>query len=413
MFAEISDGLDILTSNPLFNIGLLLLCGFLFGRIASWCKLPEISGFILAGLLLGQSIGNVVTEENQNLLRNVTEIALAFIALNIGGDFYLPHLKKIGRKIAIITITQALFTFALVTLALSIVGIDVSFAAMLAAIAITSAPAAVVAIIKRFRIKGKLVDYLYGMMALTDVISIIVFGLTFALAGSALGTTPTNTPLANALIHSLGEVVFSIIIGAFAGTIIHFITHFSKQEDNVLDVSIAIVFILVTVATTWGFSSLLANITAGAVLINLSKNDHHVFKILDHLTPPIYLLLFVSAGLDFDLVILQETEILMLGILYVLARLVGKQLGTWFGAYQVQLKPQWSTQLGYTLLPQAGVAIALSSLLLEPDFLSTLSLEDQIRTLDLVNIVLFSVLVNELFGPIIARRAILKAAGKQ
>lgn len=395
-----------LSSDILLNIGLLLVLGFSLGRLSQAIKLPEVTGYLLAGLILGELNSKFTEHDLLQALTSISEIALALIALNLGSDLYFPTIKKIENKIILITLLQTIITFCLVMIPFYLIGFHPALAALLAAIASASAPAAIISLTHELKIHNKFIDYLLGTIALSDALSIIVFGIVFSFVQNSLGATPDNFSLAYSLFYSLGKIFFSLAIGSTIGFLTFIATKHWCSPENILDISIGLIFILVGLAMYLNFSSLLASISAGATLINLTGNNHKIFKIIDHLTPPIYLLFFVTAGLELKLDLLTNLELLSLGSTFVILRNLGKYLGTYLGSNLAHIKKFWATRLGLCMFPHAGLAIGFILLLQQTHFSEALDSTLQSQLQQITKIILFSVLINEIIGPILAKKAI-------
>lgn len=397
---------DLLNQHPLFALGILLLVGFILGRAAGKVGLPEITGFIVAGILMGEAVGGIVPPHMSEGLKLVTEVALGLIAITIGGEFSLVKLRRLGRGIAVITIAQILATFLLVSLALWLVRFPLPFALLMGAIASATAPAATVAIVQALRARGLFVDYLYGVVALDDAGAVILFGSVFAFVSSIIGGGGESSFML--ALGAVEEVLLSVGVGFVAGFLIHALARGRSNPNEILITSLGVLFTTTAVAVIFHLSPLLANMTAGAVIINLSPENHRIFRILRPLTPPIYALFFVIAGTELNPEIVTNGTVLLLGGVYVVARAVGKYGGVYLGCAVSGVSTKIRDYLGICMLPQAGVAIGLVLLVEASPLMEGLAAEQLQMIQTMVNIVLFSVFVNELVGPPLSRFAILR-----
>lgn len=397
---------DLLNQHPLFALGILLLVGFLLGRTAGKIRLPEITGFIIAGILMGEALAGVVPPHMTEGLKLITEVALGLIAITIGGEFSLVKLKRLGRGIAVITIAQILATFLIVAVALWVVRFPLPFALLMGAIASATAPAATVAIVQALRARGLFIDYLYGVVALDDAGAVILFGTVFAFVSSMIGGGGESS-----LMIALGavtEVLLSVVVGVVAGFLIHALARRRTNPNEILITTLGVLFTTTAVAVVFHLSPLLANMSAGAIIINLSPDNHRIFRILRPLTPPIYALFFVIAGTELNPEIVTNGTVLLLGGVYVVARAVGKYGGVYIGCSMSGVSRRIRDYLGICMLPQAGVAIGLVLLVQASPLLEGLGADQLQLVQTMVNIVLFSVFVNELVGPPLSRFAILR-----
>ncbi|WP_319477779.1 cation:proton antiporter [Marispirochaeta aestuarii] len=398
---------DLMSNHALFTLGMLLIIGYFTGKLASLFRLPEITGFIVAGLIMGETVTGIVPHHMGENLKIVTEVALGLIALTIGGEFYWVKLKRVGKEVVIITIVQLLASFGAVVFGMTLLGFDLPYALMLGAIASATAPAATVAIVQSLRATGLFVDYLYGVVALDDAGAVILFGLSFAMASGLLGVSGADHGAVLVIVHALGEVLLSLAAGAVAGFLIHRFTR-KKSSNEIMIITLGFVFLATAVSVIFELSPLMTNMAAGAVIINLSPSNHRIFRILEPLTPPIYALFFVIAGTELQPAILIQTKILLLGGGYILFRALGKYSGVYFGSLLGKVRGTIRTYLGFCMLPQAGVAIGLVLMIQASPLVSYLPPEQIVIIDTMVNIILLSVFINELIGPPISKYALIR-----
>lgn len=397
---------DLLNGHPLFSLGVLLIIGYGLGKLAAKVRLPEITGFIFAGILMGDTVTGIIPHHMGEDLKLVTEVALGLIAITIGGEFYAAKLRRLGGAIVVITLVQIFVTFAVVTVALMVFRMPLPFALLMGAIASATAPAATVAIVQSLRARGKFVDYLYGVVALDDAGAVVLFGVVFAVAAGLLGTGDHGA--AHLVLHALREVGLSLVAGAASGVLIHIFARRKTNSNEVLIITLGMLFITTAFAIIFDLSPLLTNMAAGAVIINLGPQNHRIFRFLEPFTPPIYALFFVIAGTELRPQILAQSEILLLGSVYILARAVGKYGGVYAGAAMSRVEPEIRQNLGICMFPQAGVAIGLVLLIQASPLTADLSAEN-VRLVDtMVNIILLSVFVNEVVGPPLSKAAIIR-----
>lgn len=413
---------ELLAQHALFSLGILLLLGYLIGKVANRVRLPEITGYIVAGLLVGESFLGFIPPHMGEGLGLVTEVALGLIAITIGGEFYWVKLRRLGSAIVIVTLVQLVAAFLLVSLVLALLQLPLPFALLLGAIASATAPAATVAIVQSLRAQGTFIDYLYGVVALDDAGAVILFGLVFAVASSILADTGAAAAAAEAavhgsggghgaltiVLHALAEVGFSLLLGIVTGYAIHRLAWRRSNQNEILITTLGVLFLATAMAISFNLSPLLTNMAAGALIINLSPDNHRIFRILRPLTPPIYALFFVIAGTELRPEVLVDPQILTLGGAYILARAVGKYGGVWAGCRIAGTTPAIRNYLGICMLPQAGVAIGLVLLIEASPAMAVLPAQYQPIIATMVNIILLSVFVNELIGPPLSRFAIIR-----
>ncbi len=396
---------DILGQHPMFAAGLLLVLGYLIGKLAAKCRLPEITGYILAGLLVSESATGIFPAKMNPSFVIITETALGLIALAIGVEFSASKLRRIGRATVVINVTQVAVTLACVTLVLWMMGMEAPFALLLGVVATATAPAASLAIAHTMRARGKFVDYIHSVIALGDAGCLLLFGIVLSFTGKFLGATDQgNTDF----LFALREVGVSLVLGGVAAMALHQVTRRKKGQNEMLILTLGIVFMSTATAIIFHLSPLLSNMTTGCVLVNLSPRNHQLFRILEPLTPPLYALFFVIAGTELNLEVFARQELVRLGVAYILVRAIGKYAGAWAGCKFAGIGNPIRNNLGWCMLPQAGVALGLVLLIQTSPVMQRLSPQQTGILNDMVNIVLMSVLVNELIGPPLLKMAILR-----
>ncbi len=410
MTASASSGnagfINFLSIHPLLGIGVMLLFGYALARLVQRIGLPEITGFILAGLIMGGGGFAIVGETAADDLAVITEIALGIIALTIGGELRVAKLKRIYHSVAWITAGQFALTFVLVAVFLTLASVPLPFVLLLGAVATSTSPAAVVSVVRSTRARGSFVDQLFGTVALGDAVTIAVFGVVLAMLPVIIGA---QAAVAELVFDSISDLSVSIVLGVLLGFLIYFTTRSEQNPGEVLILTLGFLFLSTAMAVSFGLSPLLMNMAAGAALVNFSASGGRVMRALEPLTPPIYALFFVIAGTKLNPAILFSAEVLLLGSLFIVGRWLGKYFGSFGGAVLAGSEPGVRNWLGMGLFAQAGVALGLV-LLLEaaPELHHIPALPPGIvRTA--INVVLMSVFVNEISGPPIAKYAIARA----
>ena len=395
----------------LFAIGILLIAGYILGKVAEKLHLPIITGYIISGILLGESIGAVIELKMVQSLRPITEVALGLIALVIGGEFSKAKLRAIGKEVVIITLFQIGITFILVSLALNLLGFMFEFSLLLGAIATATAPAATVAIVQNLRARGKFIDYLYSLVALDDAGSVILFGMVFAFVGTIISKA-NGTSIASGIMitNAFLEILLSLIIGFIGGYILHKVTYKKHNKNEIMIMSLGIIFIIIGLAHPLHISPLLTNMMVGATLVNFSPKNQRISRILETLTPPIYAAFFAIAGTELQLGIFANPQILLLGIVFVIIRMIGKYSGVYLGALKSKSNIKIRNYLGICMFPQAGVAIGLVLMIQASPIIAQANIQIQNLAITMVNIVIFSVFINELLGPVLSKWAIIKGS---
>ncbi len=390
----------------IFSAGLLLIVGYIFGQLAEKIKLPTITGYILAGVFIGSSGLKLIRHENMEILYILSEITLSFIAVIIGGEFSFYKLKLYGKKIFILTLTQMLLTFLIVSFGLLTIGFSNYVAFVLGAISAATAPAATVVIVEKLKARGKFVDYLYGIVALDDAGTVILFSIAFAISGSMMGDVQVN--ISHSIIHAFKEIFISIIIGAISGLIIHFVTIRKRNLNEIKIISLGIIFLTTSIAISMHLSPLIANMTLGMILINMNKKNARILFSFEPMTPPLYAIFFAIAGAELDIAVFKDPIILLAGFVFIILRFLGKYFGVFLSATVLKIDKNIRNYLGLSLLPQAGVAIGLMLFVQASPIVLQASAEVQSEIAEMTNIILMSVFVNEVIGPPLSKFAILK-----
>ena len=401
-------------ASPVLSLGMLLLCGYFAGRLAGLLGLPAITGYIVAGLALGDSVTGLVTHHATARLQPVTEVALAFIAITIGGEFQLPKLRRSGAKILVITVLEAFLAFLVVSTVLRALGLESWFALLLGGIAAATAPAATVVIVRELKVHGEFVDYLYGVVAFDDAIAVLLFSLILALVTPLLGAAGADHGgVLSAAAEAGSEIGLSMLLGAVGAVILHAIARSAASDGARMVITVAVVFIVTAGALALHLSPLLANMMFGAVLINLSPSNRQLFMVLEPVTPPIFALFFILAGAELQLSVFTELIIVGYGFVYLATRFAGKMAGSYLGARVMNAPAGVRRYLGFCLFPQAGVAIGLALFLQGASVVATAAEDIQRLVTQLVNIVLLSVFINELIGPLISRYGVTRGVAAQ
>ncbi len=294
------------------------------------------------------------------MLLIISEITLSFIALIIGGEFSFAKIKIYGKKIVVLTISQMLLTFALVSFGLSLLGLSGSIALLLGCIAAATAPEVTFVIVERLKAKGKFVDYLHGVIALNDVGTVILFSIVFTIFTTAISEHGESIVIS--VLHGLMEIVYSLLFGIAGGLIIHYSSKNKKHLSEVKIITLGILFLTTAICISLNLSPLIANMTIGMMLINLSKRNLRIIFALQPFTAPLYAVFFAIAGSELSFSIFQDRNVLFAGILFVILRTLGKYFGISFAAKAMKVDANVTKYLGLGLLPQAGVAIIKSTI---------------------------------------------------
>ncbi|MBQ2968474.1 MAG: cation:proton antiporter [Clostridia bacterium] len=406
-------------SSTLLSISIALLAGLLMTRAFKPFKLPSVTAYLIAGVLVGPyCLGRCGipglgfdSHEAVEALSLISEVALGFIAFSIGNEFRLSDLKKTGKQAFTIGILQALTATLLVDLAL--IGllwlmpgkISVPQAITLGAIATATAPAATLMVVRQYKAKGPLTNLLLPIVALDDAVGLIVFAVSFGIAKTLI---VGSVDMVSIIVNPLVEIVASLTLGAVMGYILTQLEKLFNSNTNRLNVTIS--FVLLTAALSMldfhigpvhiSFSSLLVCMMLGTVFCNTCPLSNDMMERADKWTSPLFALFFVISGAELELGVFTDVAVVIIGVVYIMFRSLGKYIGTFFSAKISKCSPEICKYLGITLLPQAGVALGMCATAMQLGAQGNL-----IR-----NITLFAVLIYELVGPLLTRQA-LTAAG--
>ena len=381
--------------NTLLLVGITMMAGLIMSRAAKLVKLPNVTAFLVAGLIIGPCVAGIISREQAESMGIISEAALGFITYSIGGEFKLSYLKKIGKAPLTITFFQGMTTAVCVDVGLILFGVDVPLALLLGAIALATAPAATLMVVRQYKADGPVTQMLLPVVAMDDALGLMVFSISAAVAQGMLGGEVT---ISSMLLTPLIEIVGSFALGAALGWLLAFGARFFASRGNKLALSIALVLAGVGLCDILNLSSLLVCMMIGAMMVNLSQQREVLIEQCNRFTPPLFLLFFVLSGADLDLSVLPSVG--LIGVAYLLLRCIGKWGGTYLGAVCVKADKHIRHYLGLTLLPQAGVAIGMAALVSA----RFPTLAAQVNT-----IVLAGVLVFELIGPVITKIALTKA----
>jgi Kef-type K+ transport system membrane component KefB len=405
----------------LICLSIALIAGLLMSRLAKAVNLPAVTSYLVAGLLLGPFVlgrlglsglgigfGSLEQVEGYGV---VTQVALGFIAFVIGNEFRLSSLRSMGQQAITVGIAQAVITTALVDVAL--VGVHLLFpqvlslasAITLGSIAAATAPAATLMVVKQYKAKGPLTHLLLMVVAIDDAVGLVLFSASYGVANAL---EQGHMDLLSVVVEPLMEILLSLLLGAVAGYLLNLLEVYFHSRSKRMSLSVA--FVLLTVGVSMlevevggvrcGFSLLLVCMMTGTVFCNVCPTSEELMDRLDRWGSPINILFFVLSGAELDLTILSNPLVLLVGVVYIASRSLGKIGGAYASCRATKCSPSIQKYLGITLLPQAGVALGMAA------EAAQLSDGHMVR-----NVVLFSVLVYELVGPTLTRMA-LTAAGE-
>ncbi len=408
----------------LLSIAFALLAGLLLTRLVKRWHLPAVTAYLVAGVLIGPNCLGLLgvpglgfaSFDAVGALSLISDVALGFIAFSIGNEFRLSALRKTGRQAAVVAVIQALAATVLVDVVLLLLHLvlgeklPISTCIVLGAVATATAPAATMMVVNQYKAKGKLTDILLPIVALDDAVGLVVFAISF---GVAKTMTSGSFSLLAVLVNPLLEIVGSLLLGAALGVLFSGVERLFHSNSKRL--SVAVTFVILAAALSklelplggelrLGFSPLLVCMMVGTIFCNLCDFSEEIMFKTDRWTAPLYVLFFVLSGAELDLRVFAELAVVGIGVAYILARSAGKYFGASFGARLMKCDDNVCKYLGITLLPQAGVALGMSV---------TVAAQMGQEGAIIRDIILFSVLVYELVGPILTKIALTKSGDIQ
>lgn len=408
--------------NILLSVSIALLAGLLMTRIFKPFKLPAVTAYLIAGVLIGPycigalGIANIGFDSMETVekMSIISQMALGFIAFSIGSEFRVSDLKKIGKQAFVIGVFQAIAATIFVDLALLGVYLfmpgKISMAQLLTlgAIATATAPAATLMVVRQFKAKGGLTKLLLPIVALDDAVGLIVFAVCFGIAKTLVSG---QVDLISIIVNPIIEIVCSLILGAVLGWILTQIEKLFNSNTNRLNMTIALVVLATALSSLKfeigqvhiGFSSLLVCMMLGTIFCNTCPLSEDLMKASDKWTSPLFALFFVISGAELDLKVFTELAIVGIGFVYIVFRCLGKYSGTFISAKATKCDSQICKYLGITLFPQAGVALGMCA--------TAMQLGEEGNLIR--NITLFAVLVYEIFGPLLTKWALTKSGDIQ
>lgn len=346
------------------SVALMLFSGFAMTRITKQLRLPNVTAYIVAGILIGPYCLNFVPGRVVNGMSFIADIALAFIAFSTGEFFKFSTLKKSGVKVMIITVMEACLASVLVFIVVYFVlGLELNFSIVLAALASATAPASTVMTIRQTHAKGEFVETLLQVVALDDMVGLLAYSIAISVALASM----TGDFHAGSIVRPILLNIAVFVLGGLFGLILKLLLH-KRSTDNRLIVSVAVLFTFCGICAMLDVSPLLGCMSMSMIYINLT-DDERLFKQLNYFSPPILLLFFVRSGVNFDLGALVNSSesigsvsLLQIGVVYFVVRILGKYAGAFLGCAMVGKEKRIRNYLGLALVPQAGVAIGLAAM---------------------------------------------------
>ena len=402
----------------LLALSIALLSGLMLSRLAKLINLPAVTAYLVAGILIGpfclgqlgvKGLGFISLEDVESYSL-ICDVALGFIAFSIGNEFRLSQLKKIGKQATVIGILQAVITTIVVDATLIALHFAIPHvlplpaAIVLGAIAAATAPAATLMVVKQYKAKGPVTDTLLPVVAIDDAVGLVLFAISFGIA-KALGAGAVD--IVAIIVEPILEVILSLALGAGMGFVFTFCEKFFHSRSKRIAMSVTFVFLTIAlsmikfeiVGVHVAFSSLLVCMMLGTIFCNICDFSEDLMKRIDRWTAPLFVLFFVLSGAELDLSLFGNGMIVLVGIIYILSRCVGKYSGAYASSKMLHCDENITKYLGITLFPQAGVALGMAMKSAELGEVGML----------ISSITLFAVLIYEIFGPMLTKIALTKA----
>ena len=385
--------------STIFCIAAAMLAGLLMTRITRLVHLPNVTAYLFAGVLIGPYVLSLVNQSTLDSFGIITECALGFIAFSIGDEFRLENLKAIGTPALIITMCESLGAVAFTMVITMILGFSPVICIMLGALSASTAPAATLLIVRQYKAKGPLTNMLLPVVAADDATGLIAYSICVSIAKGIVSHQAFS--VMNTLVLPVLGILEAIAIGGVLGFLLALAHRYFRSHTNRMSLCIAMVMFGTAIADQLGISSLLLCMAVGAAYVNIWNESERVLSCIDDWTYPLFMLFFVISGASLNLSALKSVG--LIGVVYIIARFAGKYFGAWLGGTMTKQPEVIRRNLGWTLMPQAGVAIGMATMVLRQ---LPAEYSQVIQT-----VILCATLVYEIVGPLAAKSA-LKRAGE-
>ncbi len=373
-----------------------MVAGLLATRVTRLVHLPNVTAYLIAGVLVGPCVFGLLNSETISSLGMITSGALGFIAFSIGDQFKISELKKLGKTVGTITVLEAVTAVVLVDIVTLALGYPPAMCLVLGALAGSTAPAATLLVVRQYKASGPLTSILLPVVAADDAIGLIAYSISISIAQGIVNHEGFS--FVNTIGLPIMRIFAALLIGAVIGLLVSISNRYFLSHTNRMSICIAAIFVAVALADQLGLSSLLMCMMIGAVYVNLRNDAERILNCIDDWTYPLFMLFFVISGAELDLYALPKVGIL--GIIYIVTRFSGKWIGSYVGASVTHCLPQVKKGIGLALMPQAGVAIGMATLAVTqlPQYGS-----------QILTVILSATLVYEIIGPVAAKTALQQA----
>ncbi len=384
--------------NPFFSLGIAVILGIILGQVTNKLKIPAVAGYIIAGLVIGISGLNIINPQTIDQLSFISDFALGIIAFNIGSDLQFTIIKKLGKTILLIALCEALGAFTLVSGIIFLLTRDIATSLILGSVASATAPAATVMVLKEYKASGPLTTTLLGVVAVDDAICLMIYSVASSI--SKVFIKHDIITLNKVLFHPLLEIILSLLVGVILGIILCYLLKMSNKSGELLTFIIGIILLNIGITIKFDLSALLSSMTIGLMVSNISSFSRKAFSSIEKFSPPIIAAFFVLAGARLDIYMLPHIG--LIGICYLLFRMLGKVGGAYLGGTLAKAPAEIKNNIGFGLFSQVGVAVGLA-IIVSREFAGT-----ELGSL-VITVLLGTTIFTEIIGPISTKNAIIKA----
>jgi Kef-type K+ transport system membrane component KefB len=392
----------------LLVLSIIFFISFLNKLISPKLKMPEVTGYVILGVvasaLFAPFVGRGVFDEILDSVEIISGFALALIGFSIGVELKISTLKKLGSSIFLIVILETVGTFILVSLVLKLLGFETYSSILLGAVSSATAPAATVSVIRQYKAKGTLTSSILAVVGIDDASALIIYVIAASFAKSLI--SGTHIEISKILLSVVTSITMAVAIGAISGFLYSVLVKKIRNQDIIETILIAFLLMLLGISELFHISELLTIMTFGAVLANLSElTTRRSEKVTEKFNNILIGAFFITGGAHLDLTVVKS--VFWVGLIYFTVRAIGKIAGASLGAILGKASPKVKKHIGFTLLPQVGVALALA-IAIKKEFGGVVCKNYDLG-LFVFNILLFTTLITELVGPILTKRALIKA----
>lgn len=385
--------------NIILGLGIILFFGLFSARFINKIKFPSVTAYLILGILIGPYALNIIPKDLTQASEFISNVVLGLIAFTIGQNFSRDIFSRIGKSVMWISILGAIGPWVFITLIFLLIGQPLYLALLFGAISAATAPAATVMVIREYKAKGPFTETLLGVVAIDDAWCLIIFAVSLAVSKGIYAHLAGSYVVIKTISGALGEILGSFILGGCAGLLLHKLSRYTRTHGELLTYILGLILISSGLSIQFHLSVLLTNMFLGAILVNISQEENNrFFDILKGIDHPLYLIFFVLAGAHLDISLLPRLG--LIGMVYIVFRIIGKVLGAWIGGVISLAEVRIKRYMGLALLPQAGVALG-TALIAKAQF-------PEIGNLILTTIVATTI-IYEIIGPLCTKIALRKA----